>query len=96
MCYDCHNMVRGTDLPQSLRREALARYVHRFTRDHVPAWSRQEWKDGLTYPVQFGSDSDWLAHTTFPLSKDGKRLLDAPCCSTPTWPENPELHKVKA
>lgn len=89
--------VRGSDMSPALQREALACYVHRFTREHRPAWSREEWKDGKTYPVQFDSDADWLANTFFPVTKAGdlsKRPSD--CRSYPTWPDNPELRELQA
>lgn len=84
--------VNGASLPRHLQREALARYVYRYTGDHKPAWAAKEWKDGKPYPVQFKDDADWLAHTEFPVTRSG-RLSDRPsaCLSRPTWPDNPEL-----
>jgi len=86
------NFVLGTKLSPAEQRKALARFVHRFTGDHIPRWASGIWKDGKTYPVQFSSDADWLAHTRFVVTADEK--LDGPtnfCESTPTWPLNPEL-----
>lgn len=88
------HMKLGTELTQSEQREVLAAYVQRFTRQHKPAWSRKEWKDGKPYPVQFDSDEDWLAHTSFRVTAKGalhKGRND--CQSSPTWPDNPELRK---
>jgi hypothetical protein len=88
------NIVLGTELNAASQQEALRRFVHRFTRDHVPQWAR----NGKCYPVQFASDQDWLAHTFFSVTKAGK--LNAhhliPCESRPTWPDNPELRRAIA
>lgn len=80
--------VNGLALSPALQREALARYVHRFTRDHVPAWAKQPQPDGRSYPVHFDSDSEWLAKTYFPVTARGK-LAARPgnCQSHPTWPD---------
>lgn len=80
--------VNGLALSPALQREALARYVHRFTRDNVPAWAKKPRPDGRPYPVQFGSDSEWLAKTYFPVTARGK-LAKRPghCQSHPTWPD---------
>lgn len=84
----------GTELTSDERAQVLRFYVHRFTGDNRPAWSRKEWKDGKRYPLQFKNDAEWLANTRFAVTKTGK--LDnraTECMSTPTWPENPELRK---
>lgn len=87
-------MTRGTDLPPRLQREALARYVHRFTAEHVPAWAREPRPDGRPYPVQFANDADWLAHTDFPVTRRGEiSARPSSCYSRPTWPNNPELRR---
>lgn len=83
--------VRGDCLPERLRRDALAAYLHRFTREHVPLWSRKPMPNGDAYQVQFASDSEWLANTLFPVTarKDGS-LGDhtrGHCQSFPTWPD---------
>jgi hypothetical protein len=84
--------VRGSKLSGKLQREVLSAFVHRFTGNHKPAWSRQEWRDGLPYPLQFASDQEWLENTQFAVTcKDTlDRRVDF-CFSSPTWPENPEL-----
>jgi len=46
--------------------EACARYGHRFTQDHVPAWSRQPFADGTFPAPQFRSDREWYELTIFP------------------------------
>lgn len=88
-------IVIGTKLGPAARREALARYVDRFTREHVPTWARQPRPCGNPYPVQFDSDADWLANTYFRVTARGA-LADfndrrGDCQSYPTWPDNPEL-----
>lgn len=87
-------VVPGTLLSAEDQRHVLAAFVHRFTREHRPAWAAQPWKDGRPYPVQFDSDRDWLAHTWFKITKAGrldKRVHH--CYSSPTWPDNPELRR---
>lgn len=87
----------GSELRPEVQREALRRFVHRFTRDHVPDWARQPRPNGATYAVQFDSDADWLAHTMFATTNAGK--LDnrvKRCESSPTWPDNPELRNCGA
>ena len=82
----------GSELSPSVRKECLARFVHRFTGQHRPEWANGP--DSLTCHVQFVDDEDWLAHTRFTVTKSGK--LDGRfghCESSPTWPLNPELRK---
>jgi len=84
--------LKGSELSPAVQKDALARFIHRFTRDHIPAWSKQPRPDGSAYPVQFASDRDWLEHTLFSVNKDGS--LDKRreyCFSMPTWPDNPEM-----
>lgn len=84
--------VRGDKLSYELQREVLSKYVHRYTREHVPSWARKEWKDGKPYPVQFDSDRDWLANTFFSVTTSGRlSRREKHCRSNPTWPDNPEL-----
>lgn len=87
-------ILLGSQLSPSQQSEALARFVHRFTGNHRPAWSREKRPDGTAYPVQFADDSDWLAHTRFHVTKAG-RLSNRHnhCESSPTWPHNPELRR---
>lgn len=86
----------GSQLSPALQAECKRTFVHRFTAEHLPAWSRAEWKDGKPYPLQFASDADWLANTEFPITSTGRlaRGANVHCISHPTWPENPELRKV--
>lgn len=81
-------LIYGNVLSPRLQAECKARFVHRFTRDHRPAWASQPMPNGKPYPVQFASDDDWLAHTFFEVTKQGE--LDERsryCQSSPTWPE---------
>lgn len=78
--------TKGSLLRPAEQAEALARFVHRHTKDHRPAWARHE-----EYPVQFASDAEWLANTVFRTNKDGTLHATAHCESAPTWPDNPEL-----
>ena len=82
----------GKDLTEADQQFVVWHYVHRYTKDHKPAWARKDWKDGKPYPVQFHSDQDWLNHTRFRTRQDGR--LDqrvSVCQSVPTWPNgNPE------
>jgi hypothetical protein len=81
----------GSALSTEDQMHVLASYVHRFTRDHKPAWASGIWRGG-PYPLQFDSDQDWLAHTYFAVRKDGRlNMRHHICFSHPTWPDNPEL-----
>lgn len=83
----------GSQLSTRVQREALALFVHRYTREHKPAWAAGPWKDGKPYPVQFASDADWLAHTSFYVTAGGELSKKHVYCeSSPTWPDDPELH----
>lgn len=89
-----NNMILGSQLAAEDQQIVLAHYVHRFTGEHKPSWAHKPWMDSLPYPVQFASDSEWLANTLFMVRRDGR--LDSRChhCeSSPTWPNNPELRK---
>lgn len=78
----------GSLLSPADQRTALTRYVHRYTRDHVPAWAKKS--NGTVYQVQFASDMDWLSNTTFPVRKDGSLAARGACNSHPTWPDSPD------
>ena len=91
--YTGRAMIRGDLLPAKLQADALRAYLHRFTRDHIPLWSRKPRDNGEPYPVQFASDSEWLARTLFPITVrkggtlgDHTRAGKAHCRSFPTWP----------
>lgn len=85
--------VKGSEMPRHMQQDALARFVHRFTRDHVPAWVKQDMPNGKPYPIQFDSDEDWLASTLFWVGNTGLSNKHKYCESSPTWPDNPELRK---
>ena len=86
------NWVKGSELSVYLRRQVFATFSHRFTGNHRPAWVNAIWKGGMTYPLQFSNDQDWLENTMFAITERGTlaRSVDY-CISSPTWPENPEL-----
>lgn len=72
--------------------QATARYVHRFTMDHVPAWSQRAPEErgamlvrGYCAP-QFRSDREWYEHTLFK-GDDGYIGIGNDCyTSGQTWP----------
>ena len=82
----------GAELPAHVQQQALNRFVYRFTKNHKPEWANKPWKDGKPYPVQFASDTDWLANTRFHVTEKNEldNRVDS-CQSSPTWPDNPEL-----
>lgn len=86
---------RGDQLCREDQELAKRMYVHRYTRDHIPNWARYSKRpDGRLYPVQFASDADWLRHTQFRVTIDGRLRKDASYCySRPTYPDNPELRR---
>lgn len=85
----------GSALSLRDQRHVLAAYPHRFTRDHRPAWASRP--DCQNCPVQFASDSDWLEHTLFAVTRSGRLSgRDTACQSSPTWPDNPELRQRSA
>ena len=66
------------------RAYVLRAYVHRSTPE------RNAPREGC--PLQFASDADWLANTTFKVRKNGRLDRRVKSCeSRPTWPHNPEL-----
>lgn len=80
--------VKGSELSQEEQRKALARFVHRFTKQHRPQWANTPRPNGKPYKVQFASDADWLANSLFFVTKEGWLSQQHNHCeSTPTWPE---------
>lgn len=85
-------MLHGHQLAPALRREALAAYVHRYTAEHVPSWSRKPAPNGRHYAPQYQNDSEWLDKTRFPITRSiqGIRLQSGSsiyCESNdPSWP----------
>jgi hypothetical protein len=86
----------GNELTLEEQQIVLSQYVHRFTRDHRPAWSTKlRASNNKPYPVQFASDLEWLANTEFAINSNGSLKRTAQqCFSHPTWPDNPELLKI--
>jgi hypothetical protein len=84
-------LIRGDLLPDRLQRDALAAYLHRFTRDHKPLWARKPRDNGAAYPVQFASDREWLSRSLFPVTVRKGGALGDHCRghgqSYPTWPD---------
>ena len=72
--------IKGSKMCPKSQREALARFVHRYTGDHVPAWVT------ANDPLQFKDDKDWLEHTLFWVNADGSLGDNKDCESSPTWP----------
>lgn len=71
--------------------EACARYVHRYTMEHVPAWARQPVGDGRWYAPQYSTDRDWYNSTLFPPDNPYDKKA---CHSTnQTWPLGDWLDK---
>jgi len=83
--------VKGKDLTAADRLVVLSKFSNRYTGDHKPDWVHQGFRRDK-YPLQFISDDEWLANTSFYVTAD--YLLDSRygvCDSVPTWPNNPEL-----
>ncbi len=67
-------------------RDACAKYVHRFTMEHVPQWARQVREDGTYYAPQFRSDAEWYNATSFP-GENGVHRRSKYCRTLgQTWP----------
>jgi hypothetical protein len=79
--------LKGSEMSETAKDQALSCYVRRYTKDHKPRWVR----DTKSEPVQFASDADWLAHTLFWVREDGSLMMRRYCDSSATWPDNPEL-----
>lgn len=82
--------TKGTDLTPDDQRYVLDAYTNRITGDHTPAWMRRTVTapGRETCPIEFANDQDWLAHTYFTTTKDGRLDKRANSCeSYPTWPE---------
>lgn len=73
--------------------QAKARYVHRYTMEHVPAWARKPCIDEGTgtivfyYAPQYRSDQEWYDNTIFPGEKGHYGGRETSCMSEKnTWP----------
>jgi hypothetical protein len=62
-------------------------YVHRFTMEHVPTWSRNS-IDGKYYAPQFRTDREWYENTYFPGETGHLGVPGTPDCYTrnQSWP----------
>ena len=87
------NTKRGIQLTEGERAICLRRFPQRYTLHHTPQWvTNMAVQRGLFYPPQFLNDIDWLVHTRFAVTDDGKLDLSFPlnglegCDSSPTYP----------
>lgn len=51
--------------------QAKARYVHRYTMEHVPAWARKAAPNGRFYAPQHRTDREWYDNAVFPGEERG-------------------------
>jgi hypothetical protein len=76
--------------------QAKARYVHRFTMEHVPAWARMpsDFKNCVRFPApQFINDREWYDNTKFK-GDEGWIGRGSDCYTTgQTWPLGKWLDK---
>jgi hypothetical protein len=92
------NYRLGCDLSPEDRAEVLRRFVHRYTGNHTPEWvirhRREHGNRTHIYPLQFATDVEWLAHTRFKVTAEGRLHKGSCYCeSFPTWPSNAELRR---
>lgn len=74
--------------------EACAKYVHRFTMEHVPQWASEQREDGTYYAPHYRSDREWYDNTLFPPHEFTMSKKDTSCHSTnQTWPLGKALDK---
>jgi hypothetical protein len=74
--------------------EACRRYVHRFTMEHVPAWTRKPRPDGTYYAPHYRSDAEWYERTAFPGEPGNPGFPRNSCFSTDqTWPVGQSLDR---
>lgn len=87
-----YDMIPGNELPIGLRDAALRSYTHRYTGEHIPAWTRKAAPNGNFYAPQYQNDAEWMAKTLFPVENKGGALQlasgkDVHCQSNnPSWP----------
>lgn len=66
--------------------QAKARFPHRFTCEHVPAWALKPMADGRYYAPQYETDQEWFDNTVFPgepnLHRNNKHCL----CKNASFP----------
>ena len=78
--------------------EAKSMYVHRFTKEHVPAWASKTPADsGGTstqhYAPQYTTDREWYDNTKFPGEGHIHHRADHCESSNPSWPLGQWLDK---
>ena len=87
-----YDMLPGATLSPALQQDALRSFVHRYTGNHVPAWTQKAAPNGSFYAPQYVDDKEWLEKTMFPVEvKRGETVLasgkDVHCQSnTPSFP----------
>ena len=71
--------------------KACAQYVHRYTMEHIPAWSQVPHNDAY-YAPQYKSDREWYENTKF---HGESEMADKNSCysSGQTWPLGQWLDK---
>jgi hypothetical protein len=78
-------------MPLATQKDALNRFIHRFTGDHKPLWANKPMNNGKAYPLQFKDDTEWLNNTMFTVRNDGKLANNVHYCqSNPTFPNGKE------
>lgn len=80
---------RGIQLTEAERRLILKHLSNRYTCEHMPMWVTDfAVKHGQLYPVQFLSDKDFLVHSFYPVTAEGKLDIGAgfACRMEPTFP----------
>jgi len=77
--------------------EAKARYVHRYTMEHVPQWAKDQTLvvDGQVryYAPHYRSDREWYENTTFPGENDIPKRAKYCNSHGETWPLGHSLVK---
>lgn len=66
--------------------QAKAKYVHRYTMEHVPQWAKEPAPNGKHYAPQYSTDREWYDNTFFP-GENGIEANDRHCRSDKqSWP----------
>lgn len=78
----------GSTLAVDVQRDCLARFVHRYTMQHVPSWARQPMPNGRYYAPQYRTDAEWLANTEFAVTREGRLAANHRYCQSrnQSWP----------
>lgn len=72
----------GSELAADVQEHLKTVFIHRFTREHKPFWAL-----GHDKP-HFKDDAEWLANTSFPVTKSGAIDRRSKFCnSNPMWPQ---------